>query len=125
MTVARLVYFVIPEQAIWRIKAFQMTKVFVWLDIISFLIQAAGGSLLSDDDDNDRTIANIGQKVYMGGVGFQLSFILVFLAIIAKFFMVLKTLEPAHVDKRKVNNLVIALGVCLVLIVVSTPVLTE
>jgi RTA1 like protein len=42
MVLGRMIYFFVPEQQIWGIKGIKLTKIFVWLDVLSFLTQAAG-----------------------------------------------------------------------------------
>jgi hypothetical protein len=56
------------------LKASSIAKYFVWADIASFLVQAAGGMLLNPGTDAD--VQKIGLKVYMAGVGVQEGFIL-------------------------------------------------
>ncbi|PNY26031.1 Uncharacterized protein TCAP_04034 [Tolypocladium capitatum] len=47
MAVARMVHFALPEQKIWGIRAAKLTLIFTWLDVVCFLVQAAGGVLLA------------------------------------------------------------------------------
>jgi hypothetical protein len=42
MVLGRMIYFFLPEQQVWGIKGIKLTKIFVWLDVLSFLTQAAG-----------------------------------------------------------------------------------
>lgn len=90
MTVARLVYFLLPEQAVWGIKATWLTKVFVWLDIIAFVVQAAGGIMLSNQEPDSADIVRTGQNVYMGGIGLQGFFILLFGTVFWGFYLRLR-----------------------------------
>lgn len=50
MILGRMVYYWIPDKKVWKIKARSLSKWFVWLDICSFIVQGAGGSLLSSTD---------------------------------------------------------------------------
>lgn len=50
MVVGRIVYFWLPDKRIWGIRATSLTRWFVWFDVIVFLIQAAGGMMLSGTD---------------------------------------------------------------------------
>jgi hypothetical protein len=50
MLMGRMVYYWLPNKSIWKFKARTMTTWFVWLDVITFLIQATGGSMLNNDD---------------------------------------------------------------------------
>ncbi|OCK73134.1 hypothetical protein K432DRAFT_254932, partial [Lepidopterella palustris CBS 459.81] len=83
MTVGRLIHFFHPTQRIWRIRGSSVAKYFVWADIISFLVQGTGGSMLSPG--NSSSTIKLGLDVYMGGVGLQEGFILVFVGLIFKF----------------------------------------
>jgi hypothetical protein len=73
MTFGRLVHYFHPERHCASLKASSIAKYFVWADIASFLVQAAGGSMLSPDSSADAQ--SIGLKVYMAGVGVQEGFI--------------------------------------------------
>lgn len=42
MVLGRMIYFFVPEQQIWGIKGIKLTKIFVWLDVLSFVTQVAG-----------------------------------------------------------------------------------
>lgn len=98
MTVARMIYFRIPEKKIWGVRAIKMGTLFIWLDVVCFIVQAAGGILLSGDDDK---IANIGKKLYMAGVGVQLAFILIFTALTGTFYRQLVKLEGSRIGRMK------------------------
>lgn len=50
MVMGRLVYYWLPSKSVWKIKARKMTKFFVWLDVITFLVQLGGGGMLSSDE---------------------------------------------------------------------------
>ncbi|KAF2996235.1 hypothetical protein E8E13_003348 [Curvularia kusanoi] len=76
MTFGRLVHYFHPEKRCASLKASSIAKYFVWADIASFLVQAAGGLLLNPGTDAD--VQKIGLKVYMAGVGVQEGFIVVF-----------------------------------------------
>jgi hypothetical protein len=91
MTAGRLIYFLHPEKKIWRIKAISLGKWFVWLDIFSFIVQGAGGSMLNPG--NSASTMETGKNIYMTGVGVQEAFILMFSALIIKFHMDALALE--------------------------------
>ncbi|KAJ6780350.1 hypothetical protein PWT90_06545 [Aphanocladium album] len=76
MTVARMIYFGLPEKKMWGVRAIKLTVLFVWLDIICFLVQLAGGGMLSNNDD--ANLIRIGMKVYTAGIGLQLGFVVIF-----------------------------------------------
>ncbi|KAF5231600.1 hypothetical protein FAUST_9162 [Fusarium austroamericanum] len=92
MGVARMVYFGMPSQKLLGIKAVRMTLLFVWLDVILFLVQGTGGVMLSNTDADSDTI-DIGMKVYMAGVALQLAVVLVFSGITVFFYFKLRQLE--------------------------------
>jgi hypothetical protein len=78
----RLVYFLHPKKRLWGIKAVKMVRWFVWLDILSFIVHAAGGLIMNQEDG--AKVIEIGKNVYMSGVGIQQLFILIFLGMIVK-----------------------------------------
>ncbi|KAH7016806.1 RTA1 like protein-domain-containing protein [Ilyonectria destructans] len=98
MTVARMIYFRIPEKKIWGVRAIKMGTLFIWLDVVCFIVQAAGGILLSGDDDK---VASIGKKLYMAGVGVQLAFILIFTVLTGSFYRQLVKLEGSRIGRMK------------------------
>ncbi|KAF4952139.1 hypothetical protein FGADI_6935 [Fusarium gaditjirri] len=114
MAVARMVYFRMPDRKLLGIKAIRMTLLFVWLDIILFLVQGAGGSMLSSDDD--MNMIRIGQKLYMAGVGLQLGVILIFIGITAFFYFKLRQLEGRSMGRMK--WLILTMLTVLILIVI-------
>ncbi|KAF4990690.1 hypothetical protein FDECE_14272 [Fusarium decemcellulare] len=99
MAVARMVYFRMPDRKLLGIKAIRMTVIFVWIDIILFIVQGGGGTLLSND--NDQNLVRIGQKIYMAGVGVQLAIIVVFLGLTACFYYKLREIEGRHIGLMK------------------------
>ncbi|EWG45433.1 hypothetical protein FVEG_06228 [Fusarium verticillioides 7600] len=114
MAVARMVYFRMPDRKLLGIKAIRMTLLFVWLDIILFLVQGAGGSMLSNNED--MNVIRIGQKVYMAGVGLQLAVILIFIGITAFFYFKLRQLEGRSMGHMK--WLILTMLTVLILIVI-------
>lgn len=79
MVLGRMVYYYLPAQKIGGIKAQRLALCFVLLDITAFLIQATGGTMI--DPNNSPTTAELGLHIYMGGIGFQEFFVLVFIAL--------------------------------------------
>ncbi|KAF4444687.1 phospholipid-translocating ATPase [Fusarium acutatum] len=114
MAVARMVYFRMPDRKLLGIKAIRMTLLFVWLDIILFLVQGAGGSMLSNNED--MNVIRIGQKVYMAGVGLQLAVIFIFIGITAFFYFKLRQLEGRSMGRMK--WLILTMLAVLILIVI-------
>ncbi|KAF4988722.1 hypothetical protein FGRMN_9590 [Fusarium graminum] len=115
MAVARMVYFRMPGQKLLGIKAIRTTLLFVWLDIILFLIQAAGGTMLSSTD-GDQNMINIGMKVYTAGVALQLVVVLIFTGLTAFFYYKLRQIEGRSMGRMK--WLIWTMLVVLILIVV-------
>ncbi|KAF9690635.1 hypothetical protein EKO04_011332 [Ascochyta lentis] len=76
MTFGRMVHFFHPERRCAGLKASSIAKYFVWADIVSFLVQAAGGMMLNPGSGAD--VQSVGLKVYMAGVGVQEGFIVAF-----------------------------------------------
>lgn len=116
MAVARMVYFRMPGQKLLGIKAIRMTLLFVWLDVILFLVQGSGGVLLSNTDA-DSNIVNIGMKIYMAGVALQLVVVLIFTGITVFFYFKLRQVEGRSMGRMK--WLIWTMVVVLALIVVS------
>lgn len=91
MTAGRLIYTFHPAKAIWGIKAISLGKWFVWLDIFSFAVQAAGGMMLSPS--NPANIQDIAKKIYLTGIGVQEFFIVLFLSLVIKFHVEARALD--------------------------------
>jgi len=120
MTLSRLIHFLLPEQKVIKLKATWLTKIFVWLDVVSFIVQAGGGSMMSNSGDTPANIIRIGQQVYMTGVGLQAFFIFIFLFAAYKFHRRFRELSRERfVSVQGVNRLAWTLYIVLVLILVS------
>lgn len=122
MAVARLVHLLHPQHRAAGIPAQWLAKGFVFADIISFTIQAAGGAMLANQD-NPATVAT-GQKVYMVGVGVQMGFVTAFMVVALCFhrdvLVMMRTGKLARdVNDRWVKPLIWAVYAVLVLITVS------
>jgi RTA1 like protein len=83
MVLGRMIYFFVPEQKIWGIRARKLAVWFVCADMLSFLTQLGGGSLIQNNNDNN--VLMIGIHIYMGGIGLQEFFILIFTAFAFRF----------------------------------------
>ena len=46
MVLGRMIYFFVPSQQVWSFKGIKIAKIFVWLDVLSFITQV-GGTFLS------------------------------------------------------------------------------
>ncbi|KAJ4388137.1 hypothetical protein N0V93_008742 [Gnomoniopsis smithogilvyi] len=78
-----MVHFFLPDKRVWIFKATGMSRWFVWADVLSFLIQAAGGVMTSPGGSSG--IIQIGLHIYTGGVAMQELFILCFLGLMIVF----------------------------------------
>jgi len=83
MILGRMVYYYLPAKKICGIRAARLALWFVLLDVTAFLIQGTGGTMTSGDDP--KTI-QLGLHIYMGGIGFQEFFVLVFVALAIKLY---------------------------------------
>lgn len=50
MLMGRMAYYWLPGKKIWCMWARTLTKWFVWMDVVTFLVQAAGGSMIDNKD---------------------------------------------------------------------------
>ncbi|KDR72280.1 hypothetical protein GALMADRAFT_126499 [Galerina marginata CBS 339.88] len=92
MLLGRMIYYYIPSHSVFKIPATSLTKIFVLLDIVSFLVQATGGSMASGDSSSAVTL---GLNIYMGGIGLQQLAILVFSSLVVRMHMHLLRLEKS------------------------------
>lgn len=116
MTVSRLIYYVHEDQKVLRCRAIILTRVFVWLDVLCFLVQAAGGLMLSADDA--KTL-DIGMDIYIAGIAFQQAVIAVFFVLTAQFYRELGVKGRADRPLRLTRWLLVVLLVNFALITVS------
>jgi hypothetical protein len=100
MILGRMIYFFVPAQKIWRIKGIKIAKIFVWLDVVSFLTQLGGGLLIQPGQDPKTLMMGI--HIYMGGIGFQEACILLFAAIVVRFFFTMKNQERSNITGDQV-----------------------
>ena len=83
MVLARLIHYLVPNERITGVSPRWLAKIFVAADMVSFFVQAAGGSMIANDEDADVRLT--GQRVYMAGIGVQLLFVVVFAGVWAVF----------------------------------------
>ena len=95
MTLGRMVYYFLPERKIWGISASKLAKYFVCIDILSFAVQAVGGSMASGGTQESAASVMAGIHVYMAGIGIQEFFILVFLGLAITFHRRILFLEKS------------------------------
>ncbi|PLB46365.1 hypothetical protein P170DRAFT_477246 [Aspergillus steynii IBT 23096] len=77
MTIGRLIYFLIPDKRLGGITAKRYGQLFVWLDIVAFIVQAVGAIMTTDTQASNAETMH-GVHIYMGGIGLQELFILIF-----------------------------------------------
>lgn len=83
MTFARMVRFFLPDGRVGVFRAAGMSKWFVWADVLSFAVQAAGGVMTSPGGAGGTV--QIGLHIYTGGVAMQELFIFCFLGLMVVF----------------------------------------
>ncbi|OAX81619.1 hypothetical protein ACJ72_04041 [Emergomyces africanus] len=101
MVMGRMIYFYIPEKKVFGISAQRITVTFVLLDVFSMLVQSSSASLMSSDDPK---LAKMGVNVYMGGIGLQELFIILFFFLAGRFQYLMTKLEvyqPQHLPWRR------------------------
>lgn len=91
MLLGRMIHFYLPDKKLCGIRAPSIAKYFVCLDILSFIVQGIGASMISPGADQ-KTIMN-GIHIYMGGIGLQELFLLVFLSLVVIFHRRMGALE--------------------------------
>jgi hypothetical protein len=97
MTFARIVHYYLPDQSVWRIRGVALAKYFVWADVLAFLVQAAGATMISPGA-SASTVQN-GLHIYTGGIGLQEAFVLFFIALMIGFHRKATALERAGADQ--------------------------
>ncbi|KAH6612071.1 RTA1 like protein-domain-containing protein [Boeremia exigua] len=83
MVFARIVHFYSPTRKVWFFSPSILALIFVTLDIISFIIQLVGGGMAGPGSTPDSQ--KKGLNIYMGGIGMQEGFIILFLGLVIKF----------------------------------------
>ncbi|KAJ7276820.1 RTA1 like protein-domain-containing protein [Mycena rebaudengoi] len=81
-SVSRVVYLFTEDKRVLGIGARRLALCFVLLDIIAFLMQVGSGVIISGDDPK---IALMGIHIYMGGIGLQECFVLLFVGVVFRF----------------------------------------
>lgn len=102
MVLARMIYFFVPERALFGIRASTFALIFVSLDIFSFLIQFIGGAMASPTAPPDQQLR--GFHVYMAGISFQELLILMFLCLVIKFHVEWCKLERAKTGPYRASR---------------------
>ena len=117
MVLARLIHFFAPTRKVGFLKPSIMAMVFVLLDFVSFVIQLIGGSMAGPNSPRDQQFKSV--HIYMGGIGLQQFFILIFLGIAFWFHRDMLRAERAGMlqgEKQYWRKLLFALYLSLVAI---------
>ncbi|KAI2617841.1 RTA1 like protein-domain-containing protein [Hypoxylon sp. NC1633] len=83
MVLGRMIYFFAPSHKVFSIPAPTLAAAFVAFDFVAFCIQLAGGSMAGPTAPAEEQLKAI--HIYMGGIGLQQFFIVVFVAFAVKF----------------------------------------
>lgn len=83
MVFARIVHFYSPTRKVWFLSPSILALIFVTLDIVSFVIQLIGGGMAGPGSSPESQ--KKGLDIYMGGIGLQEGFIVLFLGLVIKF----------------------------------------
>ncbi|KAF5680453.1 RTA1-like protein [Fusarium denticulatum] len=94
MTLGRMVYYFIPSQSLLRMPAATLAAIFVGLDILSFIVQLIGGSMSGPGSPPDEQMKAV--HIYMGGIGLQEFFIVIFVVLCFLFQKKMHTIERQH-----------------------------
>ncbi|EFY92631.1 hypothetical protein J3459_020090 [Metarhizium acridum] len=78
-------------------QSHQLTLIFVWLDIVCFLVQGGGGSMLYGD--SSAGVKNIGIKMYTAGIGLQLGHVVIFTGMTLFFYWKMRRVTGRHVRR--------------------------
>ena len=83
MAFARIVHFYSPTRKVWVFSPSILALIFVTLDVVSFVIQLVGGGMAGPGASPDAQ--RKGLNIYMGGIGMQEGFIVLFSGLVIKF----------------------------------------
>lgn len=87
MVLGRMIYYYIPSRSLLGMPAPIIAALFVLLDIVSFVVQLVGGSMAGPSAPPQDQLRAI--HVYMGGIGMQQGFIVLFLFLAIRFHVVM------------------------------------
>ncbi|KAJ7585078.1 RTA1 domain-containing protein [Mycena floridula] len=116
MVLGRMIHFFMPSHSILGISGSVFGIVFVSLDFISFVVQLVGGSLASPTSPESQVFKGI--HIYMGGIGLQQFFIVVFLVLAVHLHRQLLKLERYGTGKKNWRPLLFSLYASLILITI-------
>ncbi|CAF9916732.1 MAG: hypothetical protein HETSPECPRED_002994 [Heterodermia speciosa] len=116
MVFGRMIFNFTSDARLAKIKAWRFGLYFVLLDIFAFLIQLYGAASASKPNLSDDKILR-GIHIYMGGIGIQQFFVLVFTFLVAKFHLLLLRQSPSARKSRAVILLAVVYAVILAITV--------
>lgn len=117
MLLARMIYFFLPRHMVYSIPASVLAIIFVSLDFVSFVIQLTGGSYAGPTAPVAMQMKGV--HIYMGGIGLQQFFILIFLGLAVKFHLEMSRLERQNMAKPGWQRLLFTIYGSLVFITVG------
>jgi hypothetical protein len=117
MLLARMIYFFLPSHMVSSIPASVLAIIFVSLDFVSFVIQLTGGSYAGPTAPLAMQMKGV--HIYMGGIGLQQFFILIFLGLAIKFHLEMSWLEHQNMAKPEWKRLLFTIYGCLAFITVG------
>jgi len=83
LCLARVIYIVDPNLMHTRLKPMTYTKIFVTFDIISLVLQGAGGGVAATA--NDKKGSDMGVNIMIAGLAFQVVSLLIFIGLCSDF----------------------------------------
>lgn len=120
MVFARIVHFDSPNRKVWFFSPSSLALLFVTLDVIAFVTQLVGGGMAGPG--NNAESQRKGLNIYIGGIGMQEGFIVLFLGLVIKFHRdQLRAQRMGRLSADKATSwrwLIWALYVCLLAITV-------
>lgn len=119
MVLGRMIYFFHPTQSTFGIKAVNLAKLFVWLDILSFIIQLSGGLLVSPGQEPKLLLT--GLRIYQAGIAVQEAFLILFTVVAIRFHWHMAALQKRGEAKKGWLKLLIVVYIALALITVRLP----
>ncbi len=95
MLLGRMIHFFLPkgEDRVFKVRARGITRMFVLFDITAFIVQATGGTM-TGPGASDK-VQKMGLNIYTGGVGLQLFFLIIFVALAIGFQRKIKALTSS------------------------------
>jgi hypothetical protein len=115
MVLGRIVHYFLPGEKVMGLQPKRLALVFVLLDIVSFLVQGIGGSMISNTGSPSSIM--LGIHIYMGGIGLQELFIIIFSGLAINFHR--KVNRVGTIRQESWKQLLLILYITLGLITVS------